>query len=270
VTSEEPERGGLRARLLAAYDEQLRTDSETPSAIAVTRLGPLRLVTFAGGRGFITYRDLGGSDAAGIRSLVAGAVAHFSALPEVDRVEWKTRGHDAAPGLHEALVDNGFVPDDLETIMIGEASALAVDVPLPGGVTLRRMTSEADVRALSAMQDVAFGDPVSDDMADALLRRLALGDGMELWAAESGGQIVCAGRLEPVRDSEFAGIWGGATLPEWRGRGVYRALTAARARSAIALGKTLIHSDSTDFSRPILERAGLHPVSTTTPCRRTA
>jgi len=255
--------------LLLAYDEQLRTDAETPSAIAVARLGPLRLVTFAGGRGFVTYRDLGGADAAGIRSLVDGAVAHFRALPEVDRVEWKTRGHDVAPGLHEALIGHGFVADEVETIMIGEASALAVDVPLPQGVTLRRMTAEADVRALSAMQDAAFGDPVSDDMADALLRRLALDDGMELWAAESGGLIVSAGRLEPVRGSSFAGIWGGATLPEWRGRGIYRALTAARARSALARGRMLIHSDSTPFSRPILERAGLHPVSTTTPYRRT-
>ena len=43
-----------------------------------------------------------------------------------------------------------------------------------------------------------------------------------------------------------------ATRTEWRGRGIYRAVTAARARSAICMGKTLIHSDSTDYSRPIL------------------
>src|SRR4249920_3027247 len=70
--------------------------------------------------------------------------------------------------------------------------------------------------------------------------------------------------LEPVPATEFAGIWGGATVPEWRGRGIYRALTAARARSALVLGKRLIHSDSTEDSRPILERTGLVN-STTTP-----
>jgi hypothetical protein len=102
-------------------------------------------------------------------------------------------------------------------------------------------------------------------MADALLRRMSLSDGMELWVGEAGGEIVTAGRLEPVPNSEFAGIWGGATREEWRGRGIYRALTAGRARSAIAMGKTLIHSDSTEFSRPILERSGLLAVSTTTP-----
>jgi predicted GNAT family acetyltransferase len=76
---------------------------------------------------------------------------------------------------------------------------------------------------------------------------------------------VSCGRLEPVAGTEFAGIWGGATRPAWRRRGIYRALTAARARSALALGKRLIHSDSTEGSRPILERAGLVKVSTTTP-----
>lgn len=253
------------ARLLAAYDEQLRTDAETPSAVSVTTLGPLRLVTFAGGRGFVTYRDLGGADAEAIRRLVPEALDHFRADPGIGRVEWKTRGHDHAPGLHEALLDNGFTPEEPESIMIGEAKALAVDVPLPEGVTLRRVTEEADVRAMSAMADEVFGDPVSDEMANALLRRLALHDGMELWVAEADGQVVSAGRLEPVDGTDFAGIWGGATRQEWRGRGIYRALTAERARSALRLGKTLINSDSTEYSRPILERSGFVKVSTTTP-----
>lgn len=253
------------AALLAAYDDQLRTDAETPGALAVTRLGPLRLITFAGGRGFVTYRDLHGVDADTIHVLVREVLAHYLADPQITRVEWKTRGHDPAPWLHEALSDNGFVPDETESIMIGEARLLAVDVPLPAGVTLRKVEQEADVRAMAAMQDEVFGDPPSDEMADALLSRLAKDDGMELWVAEAGGRIVSAGRLEPVADTEFAGIWGGATRPEWRGRGIYRALTAARARSALTLGKTLMHSDSTEFSRPILERSGLVKVSTTTP-----
>jgi GNAT superfamily N-acetyltransferase len=86
-----------------------------------------------------------------------------------------------------------------------------------------------------------------------------------LWVAEADGRFVCGGRLEPVPDTDFVGIWGGATLPAYRGRGIYRALLNARARSALAQGKTLVHSDSTEDSRPILERAGLLRVSTTTP-----
>jgi hypothetical protein len=253
------------ADLLAAYDAQLRVDAEAVGATSVTTHGPLLLVTLPGGHGFISYRDLDGCDAAAIRSLVTSALAHYREDPDVDEVEWKTRGHDHAPGLHEALVDAGFVPQEPESIMLGEAAALAVDVALPPGVTLRRVSEEADVRAMCAMQAVAFGDDDSDDMAEVLLGRLGDDDGMELWVAEADGSIISAGRLDPVPGSEFAGIWGGATLVAWRGRGIYRALTAARARSALALGKKYLHSDSTEYSRPILERSGMVKVSTTTP-----
>ena len=196
---------------------------------------------------------------------VEGALAHYREDPGITRVEWKTRAHDRAPGLHDALVRNGFVPGEPESIMIGEAALLAVDVPLPKGIRCGGSRASRTSARSAAMHEEVFGDRSAEEMADALLRRLGLEDGMELWVAEAEGEIVSAGRLEPVPGTEFAGIWGGATRPEWRGRGIYRALTAARARSALVLGKRLIHSDSTEYSRPILERAGLVKVSTTTP-----
>jgi hypothetical protein len=250
---------------LLAYDQQLRTDAETPSAIALTLVGSLRLVTFEGGQGFVTYPHLEGAEAEHVPQVVTQVLDHYRQNPEITRVEWKTRGHDRIPGLHESLVDNGFKPEEPESIMIGRAHLLDVDVPLPVGVTLRQVSDVNDVRAMAAMEDAAFNSAIGSETARALLRRLALDDGMELWVAEVGEKIVAAGRLEPVAGTAFAGIWGGATLEAWRGQGIYRALTAARARSALAAGKALIHSDSTEYSRPILERSGLVKVSTTTP-----
>ena len=261
--------GGVddRGRFLARYDQQLRTDAEIASAVAVTVLGPLRLAKFARGRGFVTYQHLDRADADAIVRLVEGALAHYTADPEITQVEWKARGHDYAPGLHQCLLDHGFIDAEPESIMIGEAQRLAVDVPLPDGVNLRQVSAESDVQAMCATSAQAFGDSPADAaaMADALLRRLSLDDGMELWVAEVDGQVVSAGRLEPVPGTDFAGIWGGSTLREWRGRGIYRALTAARAQSALRQGKALINSDSTEGSRPILERYGFLKVSTTTP-----
>lgn len=251
--------------LLDAYDTELRTDAETPSAVDVMPLGPLRLVTFPGGRGFVTYPRLDDIDAATLSTWVDAALRHFTGNPDISDVEWKTRGHDRLPHLDAVLRDHGFVAGEPESIMIGEAASLIADIALPTGVTLRTVTADADVRATSAMADAVFGDPVSARRADALIGRLARGDGMEIWIAEADGLIVSCGRLEPVPGTRFAGIWGGATLPAWRGRGIYRALTAERARSALRLGRTLINSDSTEFSRPILERSGLVKVSTTTP-----
>jgi ribosomal protein S18 acetylase RimI-like enzyme len=257
------------ADLLRAYDTQLR--EELSSALATPRLGPLVLASYVGGRGFVTYKDLDvdgrPADEESVRWLVEQALAHYEAMPEIVRVEWKTRGHDRAPRLHDALVAHGFVPDEVESVMVGEARLLAVDVELPAGVVVRQVTDEDDVRRMMAMQAEVFGDSPDSaaEMAAQILHRLRTRDDMEMWVAEADGEVVSAGRLEPVEDTEFAGIWGGATRPQWRGRGIYRALTAARARSAIAHGKRYINSDSTEFSRPILERSGLVKVTTTTP-----
>ena len=259
------------ATLLLAYDSQLREEAEVPLALGTDRLGPLVLATFVGGRGFITYRnlDVDGAPATkdSVAHLVEQALAHYEAMPEINRVEWKTRGHDHAPGLHDSLVAHGFAPDESESIMIGEARMLAVDVDLPDGMVVHQVTDEADVRAMCAMQGEVFGDDPAEaeEHAEAILHRLRTRDDMEMWVAEHEGRIVSAGRLEPVAGTEFAGIWGGATRPEFRGRGIYRALTSARARSAIDHGKRYINSDSTEFSRPILERSGFLRVSTTTP-----
>ncbi|GEK78999.1 GNAT family N-acetyltransferase [Agrococcus baldri] len=260
-----------RSRLLAAYDEQLRGRPDAPSALAIDALGPLWLTTYAGGRVLITYRDLGGADAAGVHTLVADALAHCRADPAVVHVDWKSRGHDAAPVLHEALTEHGFEPDDPESIMIGPAAALAVDAPLPEGVTLRQVREEPDVRAFAELESAVFGGGVEPTVR-ALTGRLAVDPLMEIWVAEArrpdGSRLVVSGgRLEPVAGTDFAGLWGGATLAGWRRRGIYRALTAARARSALRGGFTLMNSDSTEDSRPILERSGFLQVSTTTPYR---
>lgn len=250
--------------LLAAYDDQLRDTAEAIGATDTTRIGPLLLVTFPGDRGLVTYRALAVRRRE-LRPLVLAALAHFEVDPRIRHVEWKTRGHDRINGLGDELIANGFVPQPAESIMLGEARSLTEPVALPADVTVRRATEEGLVRAACAVADEVFAEPVSEDRAGALWQRVSGGDSTQVWVAEAHGQVVSTGRLDLVPDSTFAGIWGGATVASWRGRGLYRALVRARAEAALQLGRSLIHSDSTRLSRPILERAGLLRVSTTTP-----
>lgn len=256
------------ATALAAYDARLRVEGELAGAVGVTWHGPLAWARFEE-RGFVTYRDLGGAEGEVLAALVADTVAHFRDDTDLPQFEWKTRGHDLPADLGDHLVAHGLVPDEVETVMIGEASALAVDVETPEGVTVRRAGDGADlatdVTRAMALQDEVFGR-LSGSTAERLAADLAAQpETLELWLAEAAGEVVSAGRLQVVPGTGFAGLWGGATRSEWRGRGIYRALTAARARSALRLGATYVHSDCSPMSRPILERSGLVPVTTTTP-----
>jgi acetyltransferase (GNAT) family protein len=253
------------ADLLDIYDSQLR-EAEVRTAARCERHGPLLWATYGQSRGFVTYRSLTGFEDR-LGSLVAATRAYYEARPVVTEVEWKTRGHDVAPGLSDHLREHGFEPQEMESVMLGEAAAMAVDVPVPPGVVIRRITAEPDVRRMSAMQGVVFADGRTDeDLVGEILHRVASDpDSVELWVAEVDGEVISAGRLEPVPGTQIAGIWGGSTLQEWRGQGIYRALTAERARSALRRGFRYLHSDSTEFSRPILERSGFRKITTTTP-----
>lgn len=254
--------------LLAEYDTQLREAGELARADSVVRHPPVWWARF-GEDGFVTYVDLGGLEGEALDGLIDETVAHFRDGTDVREFEWKTRGHDAPPDLGVRLEAHGLLPDELETVMVGEVGLLAVDVPLPTGVTLRRAGEGGDLlddvdRAL-AMQEEVFQRGAGPETATMVTQILENPGEVELWLAEYDGQVVCAGRLDVVAGTGFAGLWGGATVPQWRGHGLYRALTAARARSAQALGVRYLHSDCSPMSRPILERSGLVAITTTTP-----
>ena len=260
--------GPDRAALLAAYDSQLRGEAEVQGAVSWDHVGPLWRALFHDGA-FVSYETLEGVD--DVDALIAETVAYFASVPAVKEFEWKTRGHDWPPDLDARLRAQGLEPEEVETVMVGEAERLAVDVELPEGVTVRRVDQLADreeviTEACAVAASIFGGGGTGAEM----LERLDRMEGREqFWVAEAdtgeGRRVVCSGRLALVRDTEFAGVWGGSTLPEWRGRGIYRALTAARARAALAEGVRYIHSDCTAMSRPILERSGLVAVTTTTP-----
>lgn len=250
--------------LLRAYDEQLRRDAEVQGAVAVTEDGPLVRAVFPRG-GFVSYASLEQVD--DLDALVDRTIAHFRDETELDEFEWKTRGHDQPVDLTERLLAHGFVAEEVETVMAGSVDHLVTEVDLPDGVRVRRAGDggdfTGDVTRAAALQREVFGDgPTPEQVLD----RLARSDGEEtLWLAESGDQVICAGRLAVVPGTEFAGLWGGATHPDWRGHGIYRALTAARARYARTHGVRYLQSDCSPMSRPILERSGLVAITTTTP-----
>jgi GNAT superfamily N-acetyltransferase len=101
-------------------------------------------------------------------------------------------------------------------------------------------------------------------LAAELINRLRGGRTVVV-VAEAAGRVVSAARLEFEPGTEFAGLWGGATLAAWRGKGIYRALVAHRARVATARGTRYLQVDATEDSRPILERLGFTAITTTTP-----
>lgn len=249
--------------LLAAYDGQMRAAPQKPPAgVRYEYDGPLLRIV-GQHRGLVTGPPDLGVRGAELDRLIARQRDYFAGRGEA--VEWKTRGHDRPADLPGRLLAAGFVPEEQETVLIGPASAMATEPVVPDGVVLRQVTADADMHRIAAMESAVWGQDWTWLGDDLIGRVAAAPDEVVVLAAEAGGEVVSAAWLVLRPGTEFAGLWGGSTLRQWRGRGIYRALTAARAQRAVARGVRYLQVDASSDSAPILRRLGFRAVTTTTP-----
>lgn len=248
--------------VLSLFDRDMREGAQPDGPDArVERIGGVvRQVASARGWNGVVWSDLDETDA---DAAIAAQVAYFSGLGH--EFEWKVYGHDRPADLGQRLGAAGFTPEPEETLMIAEVAGLDLDAEPPEGIRLLPVTDAAGVDLVADVHQKAFGTDGSR-MRDQLLARLTREpDTVVATVALAGDVPVSAARMEFVPGTRFAGLWGGGTVDAWRGRGIYRALVAHRARTAADRGYRYLQVDASNQSRPILERLGFEPLTTTTP-----
>ncbi|MGH8880628.1 MAG: GNAT family N-acetyltransferase [Stackebrandtia sp.] len=248
-----------------AYNDQIRTRMvvHDPKTETVEQSGPLWRKLSRAGTGLIAYRDLDGFDGPDLDALIAAQRDRFAR--QGGAVEWKYHDYDRPADLPQRLSSAGFVPGEPEALVLGEAADVAIANRLPAGVTLRRITGREDLERLRDLQNIVWGTD-HDWLPDALTAELGSDtDPIIVVVAEADGDLVCGSWIRFHKGTDFASLWGGSTLPQWRGRGIYRAAVARRAQFALAQGFRYLQVDSSPNSRPILESLGLSTVAMTTP-----
>ncbi|WP_269856769.1 GNAT family N-acetyltransferase [Streptomyces sp. RPT161] len=250
-------------KVLVTYDQQMRLGARADGPGArVERAGDVvRQVGTAQDWNGILWSGL---DADSADAVIAEQVAHFRELG-CGEFEWKHYSHDRPADLGQRLCAAGFTPRPEEAVMIAEIGELPTEVSLPAGIHLRPVTDAADVDLVADVHERVFGTDGSRLRHRLLAQLTATPDTVTAVLAMADDQPVCAARLELHAGTDFASLWGGGTLPSWRGRGIYRALIAYRAALAAERGYRYLQVDASDESRPILGRLGFARVSTTTP-----
>lgn len=207
-----------------------------------------------------------GDDEEQIEAAIAAEVDFFTGRGQA--FEWKTYADDEPADLVDRLVRHGFEAGDVEVVMLGEAADLVDDIAAPEGVRIREFAGE-DWERVRVLMDGVWGT-ASSWVNDALRAEQERDPALlrPVLAEEIGGlqRVISYAAVRLTPGVDFAGLWGGTTHAEWRGRGLYRALTAYRARLALDAGHPYVRVDTSPDSRPILTRLGLHQVTTTTPC----
>ncbi|WP_042372387.1 GNAT family N-acetyltransferase [Streptacidiphilus neutrinimicus] len=251
---------------LALFDRQMRREARPDHALTrverdgdvVRQAGPGEMwngVLWSG-------LDEGSADAA-----IARQVAAYGARPDVESFEWKLYSHDRPRDLGARLVAAGFEAGEPEALMVADAEEIAaIEAPLPEGVVLAPVTDADGAALVGAVHDQAFSPGTGARVTTRLLAQVeAAPESVLALVAMAGERPVCAARMDFAEGTDFAGLWGGGTVAEWRGRGIYRALIASRARAAVERGYRYLFVDASDQSRPILARLGFAQLATTTP-----
>jgi GNAT superfamily N-acetyltransferase len=247
--------------VLALFDEQLRRHppAEPGEQIEAGERVTRRVAAADGWTGVI-WSDL---DEPSAGPVIDAQIRRFATLGQP--WEWKYYSYDQPADLPERLRSAGFTPAEPEALLVAETGALALAAAPPDGVTLTGITGAADADELVRVHDEVFGG------SHAALGRAVLA-GLDRdppdvigVVARAGCAPVAAARVDFPAGADFAGLWGGGTLPGWRGRGIFRALVAHRAALAAARGYRYLQADALPTSAPILQRLGFVRLATTVP-----
>lgn len=247
------------AELLAIFDREQRRDVEFPGLRCSTTPQVVRCVPEPGfgGNGYIQFSNLCTEDA---DQAITEQIAFFSDLGIP--FGWKLYGHDAPADLGERLAARGFVPQEIESVMVLDLAEAPAILWQPITHDVRRVTDPAQVAGVAAVQEAVWGecfDWLGDQLAQELARN---GADFRLYLAYADGVPASSAWMRFHPPTQFASLWGGSTLAEKRGRGLYTALLAVRAQEARRRGVRFLTVDASDMSRPILEKHGFRFITT--------
>jgi hypothetical protein len=220
-----------------------------------------RLRCADGGQHMISFSSLT-EDVADVT--ISEQAAHYRAL--TTEVEWKVYQHDSPSDLLQRLERHGFEVGLRETVLVLDLQNHAGWIEAPTAYQVIRIE---DARQVGLYRQAA--EEIFEKDHELTARELL--SGITRCSTQHRGYLVIEentavsiGRLYTHPQSAFGGMYGGGTLKQCRGRDMYRATVAARAREAIKLGARYLLVDALPTSRPILEKLGFVRLTDTWPC----
>jgi Acetyltransferase (GNAT) family len=252
-----------KARMLALYDQDQRIDVEYPGVRREVTPEVVRYISTSGGAGgAVVYSRLNETNA---DEVIRAQVRFFQDLGQ--DFEWKLYDYDRPPDLKARLEKHGFVAEEVEAVMLLDLEEAPDFLWQPVSPAVQRITDSAQLSSvLGVHEQVWQEDPASLEqyLHEALDKNP---ERMSVYAVYRHAQPVSAAWIYFPPHSQFASLWGGATLSGFRRQGLYTALLAVRAQEARARQVKYLTVDASPMSRPILEKFAFELLAYSYPCK---
>lgn len=241
------------------FDEQIRrrVENDEDTEVTATPHFVQRAALDDVGWSEISWTDLDTNNA---RRIIAERVEYFKDIGR--KFAWRVFNDDHPKNLGTLLEDAGLTLAGSAELMIARVSEVDRRAELPQGTSLVNVNDVTGIDHFINVHEVVFGHDHSQ-LRTSLLRQLgSVPPRNELVIAMAEGLPVSSARVEFLASCDFASLWGGSTLFEWRGRGLYRAMVAYRASAAERRGYTYLSVTASSQSRGILEYLNFSPCGT--------
>jgi hypothetical protein len=184
--------------------------------------------------------------------------------------EWKLYGHDMPADLLDRLQTAGFRIGPREAVLALDLNDVHEWISAGNERQVIRIEQQNHIEIYRRVAEEIFGKDYTFT-ATELAGALRAGSDEHLgFIGFVDGEPASIGRLYTHADSAFGGLYGGGTLRRYRGKGVYRAIVAARAIAAMNAGARYLLVDALPTSQPILVRLGFEWLTDTWPCETDA
>ncbi len=195
---------------------------------------------------------------------IAAEILHFNKLGV--EFEWKLFSFDEPTDLQAHLSKAGFEIGDREALVMFDLQDGLEGFEADRDVEVRHANTPAVIADYRQITESVF----EKDFAlteSHLLAALETGNpGHDAFVAYVNDEPVSGGRLYTDPNSAFGGLYGGGTLPAFRGKGIYRSVVRARAEFALNQGCRYVLVDAMPTSLPILLRQGFVHVADSWAC----
>jgi GNAT superfamily N-acetyltransferase len=249
-------------QLIELYDQDQRINVTYPQMRREILPGIIRLIhEAAGGSGTIIYSDFSADEA---DRFIKDQIDYFEKLGQ--DFEWKVYNHDRPNDLKERLVYHGFEIEEAEAIMVMPIANAAAPLLAPVTHEVEKITNADQFSLIQQIEDAVWG--VDHGGLVQELRSLFTNypSTISLYVAYVDKIPAACAWSFFLPGSQFASLWGGSTLPEYRGRGLYTALVATRTQEAARQGRRYLTVDAGPMSRPIMGKYGFQVIDLSYPC----
>lgn len=243
--------------LLVSYDEQLRVNIEYPEARKEVTPDVVRFVRRPPGMNFVSYTFAGEQE---LDRVIDEQLAYFS--PTQQPFTWKVYEHDHRSVLEEKLIARGFASDDSDPgdIMYLDVNKAPSSLLAPVLSDIRRIQASDGLEDVVYVLDRVYGNDNSWAY-DRLGGHLKLPGYLSIYVAYVEGKpAAVAWTYFPAGD--FALLFAGSTMAEYRRQGLYTNLLAARLQEIRERQRRIAIVEAGSMSQPIVAKHGFQHLTT--------